>query len=160
MRSCSADADSATRAASVTFIAALGAKAVFGDVHVKGTEAVDSAFVATLVPIRPGDDFEVDALYRAQRALYASELFQVATVGIDTSRFVVGDTVVPVVIEVTEGPTHRARGSGGYATNDCFRIALRVSVVSTRRSRSCATSSATHALKNWQNDTWFACVLP
>ena len=118
----SANADSATRAAAVTFIAVLGAPAVFGNVEVRGTEAVDSSFVATLVPIRPGDDFEVDALYRAQRALYASELFQVATVGIDTSMFAVGDSVVPILIEVTEGPTHRARGSVGYATNDCFRL--------------------------------------
>lgn len=118
----SADADSATRTASVSFIAALGARAVFGEVQVKGTESVDSAFVATLVPIRSGDDFEADALYRAQRALYASELFRVATVGIDTSRFTVGDAIVPVVIEVMEGPTHRARGSVGYATNDCFRV--------------------------------------
>ena len=118
----SADADTATRVASVSFIAALGARAVFGDVQVKGTEAVDSAFVATLVPIRRGDEYEADVLYRSQRALYSSELFRVATVGIDTSQFTVGDTIVPIVIEVTEGPTHRARGSVGYATNDCFRV--------------------------------------
>lgn len=118
----SADADTVTRAASVTFIASRGTPAVFGEVQVKGTETIDSAFVASLIPIRPGSEFQVDALYRAQRALYSSELFRVATVGIDTARFVPGDSVVPVVIEVTEGRTHRARGSVGYATNDCFRV--------------------------------------
>ncbi len=118
----SADADSVARSASVNFISTLGARAVFGDVQVKGAESVDSSFITTLVPIRPGNEFEVDALYRAQRALYASELFTVATVGIDTSRFAPGDTIAPVLIEVTEGPTHRARGSVGYATNDCFRV--------------------------------------
>jgi outer membrane protein insertion porin family len=118
----SADADSATRVASVRFIATLGTRAVFGEVQVRGTESIDSAFVATLVPIRAGDEFQADALYLAQRALYASELFTVATVGIDTTVFAPGDSVTPIVIEVTEGPSHRARGSVGYATNDCFRL--------------------------------------
>lgn len=118
----SADADSVTRTASVTFLTSPGTQAVFGDVHVKGAESVDSSFIAGLIPIRAGSRYSVDALYRSQRALYTSELFSVATVAIDTSRFAPGDTVVPILIEVSEGRTHRARGSVGYATNDCFRV--------------------------------------
>src|SRR5690606_34493267 len=96
--------------------------AVFGAIAVHGHDQVDSAFVASLVPARTGRPYQLDALYRSQRSLYASELFRYATVGIDTSGYAPGDTVVPISVQVTEGRSHRARASVGYATNDCFRV--------------------------------------
>lgn len=114
-------ADSATRTARATVLAAPGRPAVFGEAVILGNEDVDSAFVASLLSTRPGQPYRLDALYRSQRSLYGTGVFRYATVGIDSSRFAVGDSVVPIVVQVTEGRSHRVRGSVGYATNDCFR---------------------------------------
>ncbi len=114
-------ADSTTRSAEVTLQVTTGRRARFGDVVVRGIDRIDSAFVGSLLAIKPGRPYELDALYRSQRSLYGTGLFRYATVTIDSTRFGVGDSVVPIVVEVTEGKFHRARASVGYATNDCFR---------------------------------------
>ncbi len=113
--------DSLTGQAEVRLIANPGRPAVFGAITVLGTDVVDSAFVTSLITARPGAPYRLDDLYRSQRALYQSELFSSAAVSIDTSRFVAGDPVVPLLVRVTEGKRHRARGAVGFATNDCFR---------------------------------------
>lgn len=113
--------DAAARTAAVQLIVTPGTPAVFGDVTVTGATEIDTAFIASLVTARPGEPYRLDDLYRSQRALYQSELFRGATVGIDTTRFHEGDPVVPLLVSVVEGKTHRARAVAGYATNDCFR---------------------------------------
>lgn len=118
----SSSTDLATRAATVHLVVSLGTPAVFGGVTVAGSEDIDSAFVASLLTVRPGEPYRLDDLYRSQRALYQTELFRGATVGIDTSRFREGDPVVPIRVVVVEGKTHRARAVAGYASNDCFRV--------------------------------------
>ena len=115
-------ADSVTRTARMTILVSPGRRAVFGDVTVRGHDEVDSAFIASLVSAREGRRYRLDALYRSQRALYGTGLFRYATVTIDSLRFAVGDSVVPVAVEITEGRSHRVRGSVGYGTNDCFRV--------------------------------------
>lgn len=114
--------DPTSRSAAVTLVARPGRAAVFGAVQITGHDAVDSGFVASLVSAREGQPYRIEAIYRSQRALYQSELFRFAVVGIDTSAFVEGDSVVPLKVVVTEGRSHRARGSVGYATSDCFRL--------------------------------------
>ena len=115
-------ADSASRRAEVRLIARPGVPAVFGRLEVVGGDAIDDAFIASLVTARAGTPYRLDALYRSQRALYQTELFRFASVGIDTSRYREGDPVVPIRVDVTEGRAHRARGAAGFATNDCFRV--------------------------------------
>ncbi|MEO8478503.1 MAG: BamA/TamA family outer membrane protein [Gemmatimonadota bacterium] len=114
--------DAATRIAAVQLIVTPGTPAVFGEVTVTGAAEIDTAFIASLVTARAGEPYRLDDLYRSQRALYQSELFRGATVGIDTTRFQEGDPVVPLLVSVVEGKTHRARAVAGYATNDCFRL--------------------------------------
>jgi outer membrane protein assembly complex protein YaeT len=114
--------DSVGRVATVRLRADPGRPAVFGDIAVVGSDAVDTAFIASLITARPGAGYRLDDLYRSQRALYQSELFSSASVGIDTTRFRPGDPVVPLLVRVTEGRVHRARGAVGFATNDCFRV--------------------------------------
>ena len=101
-----------------------GPPAVFGPVTVTGQTRVDSGFIASLVSARPGERYRYNDLFRSQRALYASELFRVADVGIDTLKFTLGDTIVPLQVTVAEGRAHRARAAVGFATNDCFRTGL------------------------------------
>ena len=101
-----------------------GPPAVFGPVTVTGQTRVDSGFIASLVSARPGARYRYNDLFRSQRALYASELFRVADVVIDTAQFSIGDTIVPLLVTVAEGRAHRARAAVGFATNDCFRVGL------------------------------------
>ncbi len=114
--------DSAARTAQVTVTASPGVRADFGTAVVRGNDRVDSAFIGSLLSTRQGRPYRLDAMYRSQRSLYGTGLFRYATVSIDSSRFSVGDSVVPIAVDVTEGRPHRARGSVGYATNDCFRV--------------------------------------
>lgn len=114
--------DSAARTAQVLFRAAPGRSAVFGPVSVTGMEDVDSSFIASLVTARPGRMYRREALFRSQRALYGTDLFRFASIGIDTTVFSPGDSVAPLRVNVMEGRAHRARGSVGFATNDCFRV--------------------------------------
>jgi outer membrane protein assembly complex protein YaeT len=114
--------DSAARTAQVLFRAVPGQSAVFGPVSVTGMEEVDSTFIASLVTARPGRMYRREALFRSQRALYGTDLFRFASIGIDTTVFSPGDSVAPLRVNVLEGRAHRARGSVGFATNDCFRV--------------------------------------
>ncbi len=98
-----------------------GRRAVYGDTRVVGFSKIDSSFIASLVTAREGNTYRYRDVFRSQRSLYGSELFRLATVGIDTARFTPGDSVVPMLVTVTEGRFHRARASVGYGTNDCLR---------------------------------------
>ena len=99
-----------------------GVHSVIGEIHVEGTETVDSTFVRSLLATAPGRPFNAAELGQSQRNLYRSELFRFATVRLDTAHFVEGSGVVPLTIVVTEGAMHRARAVVGYGTNDCFRL--------------------------------------
>ncbi|MDQ2669216.1 MAG: BamA/TamA family outer membrane protein, partial [Gemmatimonadota bacterium] len=107
--------------ADVTFDVEPGEPAVFGSVRVEGLDRVDSSVVVDLMAARPGREFRQSDLFESQRNLYSSDLFRIATVGIDSSRYEFGADSVPVVVQVAEARRYRVRGSGGYGTNDCFR---------------------------------------
>lgn len=114
--------DSLARRANVVLIARPGTRAVFGPIEVAGMEQIDSAFIASLISPRPGRRYQRDMLFRSQRALYGTDLFRFASISIDTTKFAEGDSIAPLIVNVIEGPGHRARGSAGFATNDCFRV--------------------------------------
>ena len=114
--------DDTLRIARATLDAHPGIRAVFGTARVTGQQLVDSGFIASLLTARPGKPYRLDELYRSQRALYGSELFRFATVAIDSTTFTDSSTRVPLVATVSEGKMHRALGSIGYATTDCFRV--------------------------------------
>lgn len=99
-----------------------GVHSVIGEIHVEGTQTVDSVFVRSLLATAPGRPFSSADIGQSQRNLYRSELFRFATVRLDTAHFKTGSGVVPLTIVVTEGPMHRARATVGYGTNDCFRL--------------------------------------
>ena len=109
------------RLAAVTLDAQAGAYAVIGNVQVEGEARVDSNVVVSLMRARPGREFSQTDLFTSQRNLYNSELFRLASVNIDTMRFVPGADSVPLIVQVTELPPRRATAGAGYGTNDCFR---------------------------------------
>ncbi|MEZ4457958.1 MAG: POTRA domain-containing protein, partial [Gemmatimonadales bacterium] len=113
--------DTAANTADVELIADPGRPAVIGPIRVEGTDGVDSSFVRSLLATRPGRPFRYTELYRSQLNLYQAGLFRFASVAVDTTRFTVGDPTVPLLIQVREGPLHRAQAGVGIGTNDCVR---------------------------------------
>ena len=119
-----ADVNREARSADISVLVQPGKASVIGEIHVRGTDRIDSAFVASLLATEPGLPFNRRDLVESQRQLYRSELFRYATVELDTAHFVAGSGTVPLTIQVQEGPMHRARAAVGYGTNDCFRTGL------------------------------------
>lgn len=113
--------DVAARTADLELIADPGVPAVIGSIRIAGTRDVDSSFVRSLLATRAGRPFRSSELYRSQLNLYQSGLFRFATVEMDTTRFTIGDPTVPLLVQVQEGPLHRARAGLGIGTNDCMR---------------------------------------
>ncbi len=115
------DVDSAQRTADLVLRVAPGAPAVIGGIAVTGTARLDTAFVRSLAATEVGRPYRFRDLVASQRNLYRTDLFRFVNIGIDTTRFQVGDPVVPLVMQVSEGNFYRARGTVGYGTTDCFR---------------------------------------
>lgn len=107
--------------ADLTFDVEPGEPAVFGDVRVTGVGRVDTNVVLDLMSARSGREFRQSDLFESQRTLYSSDLFRIATVGIDSARYEYGADSVPIVVQVAEARRYRVRGGIGYGTNDCLR---------------------------------------
>ncbi|MCJ7451072.1 MAG: BamA/TamA family outer membrane protein, partial [Steroidobacteraceae bacterium] len=91
-------------------------------IDITGTKRVSPGVVRSLIATRPGQRFSQEDLYRSQRNLYRSELFSFAAVGIDSAAYDPASDSVPLTVRVAESKPRRARGSVGYATDDCFRV--------------------------------------
>lgn len=113
--------DVPSRRASVTLLVAPGVYAKLGPVRVDGTTSLDSAVVRTLLGVREGDPFREETLYQSQRYLYRSDLFRLASVAVDSAVHMAGDSIVPLVVRVSEAPKRRLRTGLGFGTTDCFR---------------------------------------
>jgi len=109
------------RTATVSLEVVPGTRSVFGAIRVEGAARVDTVFIRQLLATREGQRFSQQDMFQSQRKLYQTELFRLATVTIDSTRYQPDSAVVPLVIQVAEGRSHRIRSSLGFATNDCFR---------------------------------------
>lgn len=109
-----------------------GPRLTIGQVHVtvrpvrEGAPRVDSADVARLVRIEPGDRYRASAILEAQRALYRSEAFRLVLM--DTVSAARGaDSLLDLQVSVAEARTRAARAGLGWATQDCIRAQGRIS---------------------------------
>lgn len=91
-------------------------------IGISGTKRISPDVVRSLLATRPGQLFSQEDLYRSQRNLYRSELFNFAAVRIDSAAYDPASDSVPLTVRVTESKPRRARGSAGYATEDCIRL--------------------------------------
>jgi outer membrane protein assembly factor BamA len=91
-------------------------------IGISGTRRVSPEVVRSLLATRPGQQFSQEDLYRSQRNLYRSELFSFAAVSIDSTGYDPASDSVPLTVRVIESKPRRARGSVGYATEDCIRL--------------------------------------
>jgi outer membrane protein assembly complex protein YaeT len=115
------EVDRAARTATTSLDVAPGPRATFGPVTVTGAEDVDTTYIRQLLATRPGSRFSQQDIFQSQRKLYQTELFRFATVTIDSTKYSADSAVVPIAVQVSEGPPHKVRSSIGFATNDCFR---------------------------------------
>ncbi|MFL5506824.1 MAG: outer membrane protein assembly factor [Gemmatimonadales bacterium] len=113
--------DSAARTATAGIDLAPGQRMRVGAVRVEGTNRVDSNVVRALMVTREGRVYSESELFASQANLYRSDLFRLAAVSLDSTVWDPQDTIVPLVVRVSESLRYRARASMGYATQDCFR---------------------------------------
>jgi outer membrane protein insertion porin family len=114
--------DRVARRAAVRFDVAPGPHARVADVRVEGLRKVSPGTVDRSLDVHPGDVFTQKALYESQRSLYQTELFRYASVDVAPDSTVGGvDSLVRVLVQVSEGPRNRYRLGAGYGTIDCFR---------------------------------------
>jgi outer membrane protein assembly complex protein YaeT len=109
--------DVGRRAASVTFAVDSGPPAVFGDVSVSGTRAVDPDVVRREIEFQPGQPFRQSLVERTRANLVALRLFRSIRIDEDPGR----DPRVDVRIQVVEGPSHEVRLGVGYDTEEQIR---------------------------------------
>jgi outer membrane protein insertion porin family len=114
--------DKADLAASAAIELQTGPLSDVSDITITGTKRVSPNVVRSLLAIEPGQPFSQEELYRSQRNLYRSELFNFASVSIDSATYDPASDAVPLAVRVTESKPRRARGSIGYATEDCIRL--------------------------------------
>jgi outer membrane protein insertion porin family len=112
----------ATRTASVEYQVVPGRRARVGEIAITGAASVSATTIRRSLAFRPGEWFSQDALYDSQRSLYQTDLFRYVSVGIAPDSSASGaDSLVDLLVQVSEGPKSRFRAGVGYGTIDCFR---------------------------------------
>lgn len=114
--------DKSELAASAAIELQTGPLSEVSGIGISGTKRISPDVVRSLLATRPGQQFSQEELYRSQRNLYRSELFSFAAVSIDSAAYDPASDSVPLTVRVTESKPRRARGSVGYATEDCLRL--------------------------------------
>jgi outer membrane protein assembly factor BamA len=114
--------DRAVRLAYVDYEVVPGPRARVGEIVVRGRQGVSERTVRRSLAVREGDRFSQEALYDSQRSLYQTDLFRFASVSVAPDSVVGGqDSLVRILVQVTEGARVRVRTGLGYGTIDCFR---------------------------------------
>ncbi len=114
--------DRAARRATLQLDVVPGPHARIGDIRIVGPSRVSPRTVSRSLAVHDGDVFSQDALYESQKSLYQTELFRYANVELAPDSTVGGaDSLVRVLVQVSEGSRNRYRLGAGYGTIDCFR---------------------------------------
>ena len=115
--------DRVARLARIEYQADLGSRARVGAVVVEGNHRVGVGTVRHSLALHEGDLYRQDAVFESQRALYQTDLFSVANVGVPPDSLVRGqDSLVRLRVQVTEASATQLQASAGYGTIDCFRV--------------------------------------
>jgi outer membrane protein assembly complex protein YaeT len=117
------EVDSAQRSATVTFDVEPGPRATVAAVEVENTRALGPGLVRRLIPLRAGRVYRESDVYRSQRDLYRTGIYDYVDVRLRDSLLEgPADSLVTVQVRVREGPLNRVRLGLGYGTLDCFRV--------------------------------------
>lgn len=99
----------------VTYRVEPGPHSVFGPITILGNSQLSDGVIERLLPFREGEEFSEVLRLQGQRNLYSVGLVQFASI---TARATT-DTIIPLVVNVTEGDVHRVRTGSGWSTFDC-----------------------------------------
>ncbi len=115
--------DRVTRLARAEFEVVPGAHARVGAVSIAGSRNVTSRTIRRALGVKEGDEFSQRRLLEGQLALYRSDLFRYASVGVHADSPLVGgvDSLVRVSVQIADAPRARLRAGAGYGTVDCGR---------------------------------------
>jgi outer membrane protein assembly complex protein YaeT len=115
--------DRPSRVARVEYAVDPGPHARIGAIRIEGAERVREPTIRRQLSLREGDAYRMDALVESQRALYQTDLFRAASVGIAADSVVGGqDSLVRLRVRVAEASPTQLRIGAGYGTIDCFRV--------------------------------------
>lgn len=118
------DTDAGALTAEATLEALPGPRVRVGEVIIEGLEHLDTGTVRKMLSVRPFDIYRQQSLHQSQRDLFAMDVFRTAQVLLEDSLAPAdpADTLVRVLVRVSEGRRHRVRFGLGYGTIDCFRV--------------------------------------
>jgi translocation and assembly module TamA len=109
-------ADHANNTVDVTIAVNPGRKAAFGPVNVTGTERMDPEFVRRQTGLKVGEEFDPDAVVRAQKRLDRLEVFRAAR--LEAADAIGSDGLLPYQLIVQELPGARFGVGANYSSVD------------------------------------------
>lgn len=113
------------RTATVAFEVDPGPRARIGRIQVDGAERLGEGVVRHLIPLHEGALFRQRDLEVSQRDLYRVEAFDYVRVSLaDSVAESPADSLVTVLVRVSESALHSVRAGIGYGSVDCFRAQL------------------------------------
>lgn len=118
------DAHPAEQVVDVRYVASPGIDAEFGPITWEGLEAVPQEIVERAIRMRPGDQYRISELQRAQKNLFDLGLFSLVTLAPDLSD--PSKVQVPVTARVTETRFRTVRAGAGLQY-DAIALSPRVS---------------------------------
>lgn len=86
-----------------------------------GDTAISAGTVKRLLAFDSGDVYRQRQLLRSQRDLYTLETYRHVDITAQPHDGLVGDSIVDVLVKVSEGPMNSVRVGAGWATLDCVR---------------------------------------
>ena len=105
-----------------------GTAARYGDIRIEGVQHLDESTVLRTLPFRSGDPYRIDQLFDAQARLFGLEIIRNARVDADTAamrRQAIADSIVPLIVQVSESDPYRVRAGAGRSTAECFNAEAR-----------------------------------
>ncbi len=109
-------------AARVQYEVAPGARFAFGETRIVGARTVDPSLIRRALAYKRGEPFNSQKLADSRDAIVALNLF--SSVNIEPQKSSTDPGSVPVLITVTEGPTHSLNGGIGYNTQTQFNAMI------------------------------------
>lgn len=111
------------RAVRIRYQALPGPPAVFGPIQIAGNTSVSDAVIRRELAYRPGESFRRSVVVESQRRLFNLELFDFVNI----EALPVGEAgaepgTVPTRVTVVEGDHRKILFSGGYGTEEKFRV--------------------------------------
>ncbi len=108
----------------VTFDVAPGPLAHFGTVEITGNEELSDRVVRRMLPFREGDVYSRRAIVQGQRNLFNLGIVRHANI-VEDSLAEVPDSIVPLIVTVSEGNPRRVRAEVGWSTAECLNSEAR-----------------------------------